>query len=59
MNVTESPASSRASSSDEDKPVQFKVSQNKHAEIKAYAAERSLSLKELFLNLYENERMKS
>ena len=56
--VTESPASSKASSSDETKNIQFKVTPSKHIEIKSFAAERGLTLKEMFLKLYENERMK-
>lgn len=56
--VTESPASSKQSSTDETKNIQFKVTPDKHIEIKSYAAERGLSLKEFFLSLYENERMK-
>lgn len=55
---TELPASSKLSSSEETKNIQFKVSPNKHIEIKTFAAERGLSLKNLFLQLYENERMK-
>ena len=57
-NVTETPASSKLSSSEETKNIQFKVTPAKHIEIKSYAAERGLSLKELFLSFYENERMK-
>ena len=56
--VTDMPASSKASSGDETKNIQFKVTPEKHNEIKSYAAERGLSLKELFLSFYENERMK-
>ena len=55
---TELPASSKLSSSEETKNIQFKVSPSKHIEIKTFAAERGLSMKELFLKLYENERMK-
>ena len=58
VHVTESPASSKQSSADEIKNIQFKVTPDKHIEIKSYAVERGLSLKELFLSLYENERMK-
>ncbi|ALR95820.1 hypothetical protein AT730_24730 (plasmid) [Vibrio alginolyticus] len=58
QSVTETPASSKASSSEETKNIQFKVTPSKHIEIKSFAAERGLTLKELFLKLYENERMK-
>ena len=58
QSVTEAPASSKASSSEETKNIQFKVTPDKHIEIKSFAAERGLSLKEFFLKLYENERMK-
>ncbi|EIK4811108.1 hypothetical protein EM61_020275 [Vibrio parahaemolyticus] len=56
--ATDTPASSKASSAEETKNIQFKVTPVKHIEIKSFAAERGLTLKELFLSLYENERMK-
>ena len=58
QSATDAPASSKASSANETKNIQFKVTPVKHIEIKSFAAERGLSLKDLFIKLYENERMK-
>ncbi|GIU51701.1 hypothetical protein TUM4438_42240 [Shewanella sairae] len=57
ISPTEMPASARTSSSVETKNIQFKVSPQRHNEIKSYAAERGLSIKDLFLKLFDENRM--
>ncbi len=54
---TVSPASSRLSDGSETANIQFRVTPSKRNEIKMYALEKNMSVKELFISLYEKDRM--
>lgn len=54
--ASEKPASNGLSDSAETKTLVIKLTPARHAEIKAFASERGISIKGLFLELFDRER---
>ena len=55
--ISQPKATSKAPTTQE-KPIQVMLSADKHQEIKIYAAERNMKLKELFMDMYNEYRAK-